>query len=445
MIMIKNNMKYIKDLSQKWDIDFRDIDKSEIESLFQRSAIDYDKIIEIVTKISWDIEKRWDQAIRELTQKFDGVELDNFLVSKKEFDWSESQVSQELQEAISKAYNNITKFHSRQLKSNLVPEQTMSGVYCWQEFRAIDTVWLYIPGWSAPLFSTLLMLAIPAKLAWCKNIVICTPPNKKGQIAPEILFTAKIIGVTQIYKVGWAQAIFWMWYGSDQIPKVDKIFGPGNSFVTAAKMVVSKIVAIDMPAGPSEVLVIADKYANPDFIASDLLSQAEHGPDSQVVLMATDKNIIEKTFLSIQKQLPLLPRKEIAISALTESFVLQVQNIDDAIKYSNQYAPEHLILQVQEPNRYLNQVQNAWSVFCWAYTPESAGDYASGTNHTLPTSWFARSFSGVWVDAFWKWITFQDITSDWLKNIWSTIEIMAEAEWLQAHKNAVSLRLETLN
>jgi len=375
-----------------------------------------------------------------LARKFDGVEIKNFKVTEEEFKEAEKQISQDLKNAINLAKNNIEKFHKRQIPDNLAPEETCDWVVCYKQFRAIEKVGLYIPWWTAPLFSTVLMLAIPAKLAGCKKVILCTPPN----IAPEILYTAKLCWVDEIYKIGGAQAIFSMAYGTKQIPKVDKIFGPWNSFVTAAKMIVSSKVAIDMPAWPSEVLVIADKFANASFIAADLLSQAEHWVDSQVVLLSDNENKIREVLKEIKKQLNQLERKDISISALKNSFAILVDDIDEAIKVSNIYAPEHLILQVENYNKYISKIINAWSVFLWKYSCESAGDYASGTNHTLPTSGYAKSYSWVGLESFWKWITFQELNQNWIESIWKAVELMAQAEWLQAHKNAMSLRIESL-
>jgi histidinol dehydrogenase len=338
------------------------------------------------------------------------------------------------------AKNNIQTFHERQKPKDLEPQETSKWVYCSKQFRAIEKVWLYIPGGTAPLFSTVLMLGIPAIIAGCKDIKICTPVNKYWKIAPEILYTAKILWIQNIFKIGWAQAIFAMAYGTEQVWKVDKIFWPGNAFVTEAKMKVSKFCAIDMPAWPSEVLVIADDFSNPKYVAADLLSQCEHGKDSQSVLICNDAKKINTIIKEIQKQLKKLPRKDIATQSLKNSFAILVDNIYEAINISNKYAPEHLILQVKSWEQYISNIINAWSVFCWEYSPESAWDYCSGTNHTLPTNWFAKSYSGIWLESFGKWITFQELTKEWLKNIWSSIEKMASSEWLMWHKNAVSIR-----
>ncbi len=396
-------MKYIKNLNnikqdfQEFSSDFK------LEDLMKRWVEDYSKVLEIVKDIEKNILLSGDEYSKILTKKFDKVKIDNFKVTKEEFAQAEKEVSKDLKDAIKLAKNNIEKFHKRQIPKDLTPEETTTWVTCFKQFRAIEKVWLYIPWGTAPLFSTVLMLAIPAKLSWCKKIVLTTPPN----IASEILYTAKLCWVDEVYKIGWAQAIFSMANGTEQIPKVDKIFGPWNSFVTAAKMLVSSKVAIDMPAWPSEVLVIADKFSNASFVAADLLSQAEHWVDSQVVLVSDDKDKIYEILKKTKKQLNKLERKNISVEALKNSFAVLVENIDKAIDVSNIYAPEHLILQVKDYNLYIPKIINAGSVFLWKYSCESAGDYASGTNHTLPTSGYAKSYSWVWLESFWKWITFQ--------------------------------------
>jgi len=433
-------MKYIKNLNnitqefQNFSSEFK------LENLMKRGIEDYWKVLEIVKDIEKNILENWDDYSKILTKKFDWVEIDNFKVTEQEFVEAEKIISEELKNAIKLAKNNIEKFHKRQIPKNLEPKETCDWVICYKQFRAIEKVGLYIPWGTAPLFSTVLMLSIPAKLAWCKKIILCTPPN----IAPEILYTAKLCGVDEIYKIGWAQAIFSMANWTVQIPKVDKIFGPWNSFVTAAKMLVSSKVAIDMPAWPSEVLVIADKFSNASFVASDLLSQAEHWPDSQVVLLSDSSEKISEILVETEKQLNNLERKDISISALENSFAILVKNIDEAIEVSNIYAPEHLILQVEKYNSYISKITNAGSVFLWKYSCESAGDYASWTNHTLPTSWYAKSYSGVGLESFWKWITFQELNKQGIKSIWKAVELMAEAEGLDAHKNAMSLRIDSL-
>jgi len=449
-------MKYIKNLNNK-NSPFQEFTSNfKLEDLMKRWVEYYWKVLEIVKDIEKNILESWDEYSKILTEKFDKVKIDNFKVTEEEFNIAEKKVSEKLKSAIKIAKNNIENFHKRQVPKNLEPEETCSWVTCYKQFRSIEKVWLYIPGWTAPLFSTVLMLAIPARLAWCKEIIICTPPD----IAPETLYTAKLLWIKNVYKIGWAQAIFSLAHWTKQIPKVDKIFGPWNSFVTAAKMLVSSKTAIDMPAWPSEVLVIADKQSNSSFVAADLLSQAEHWNDSQVVLLSDDEEKIREILEETEKQLNNNPsalqaspfntkernsRKEISINALKNSFAILVNNIDEAIEVSNIYAPEHLILQVENYNSYISKITNAGSVFLWKYSCESAGDYASWTNHTLPTSWYAKSYSWVWLESFWKWLTFQELSKDWIKSIWSAVELMAEAEWLDAHKNAMSLRMESLN
>ena len=369
---------------------------------------------------------------------------DFFSVSDKEIHEAKKGVNDDLQKAIQVAKNNIEKFHASQQETKRVIETT-KGVKCWRESRAINKVGIYVPGGSAPLFSTVLMLGIPAKLAGCKEIVLCSPPDRMGRIHPAILFAAHLVGVTKVFAVGGIQAIGAMTFGTETIPKVDKIFGPGNQYVTAAKQKAQNFgVAIDMPAGPSEVLVIADDSSIPEFVAADLLSQAEHGADSQVILLSNQENTIEQTLQEIQKQLTALPRKSIAEAALKNSKAIVLKTIEDCIDFSNEYAPEHLILSIKNYTQYVEKITNAGSVFLGNYSCESAGDYASGTNHTLPTNGFARNYSGVSLDSFVKKITFQELSAEGIQNLGNTIEIMAEAEQLMAHKNAVSLRLQSL-
>jgi histidinol dehydrogenase len=354
------------------------------------------------------------------------------------------EVSIELKAAIQLAKQNIEKFHSSQIEESKVIETTR-GVNCWRESRGIEKIGIYIPGGTAPLFSTVLMLGIPAKLAGCKEIILCTPPNKRGEIDPVILYAANLVGITSVYSVGGIQAIAAMTYGTESIPKVDKIFGPGNQYVTAAKQLAQNIgVAIDMPAGPSEVLIIADKTCNPSFVAADLLSQAEHGADSQVILLSDSEQVVDETLLELVQQLNLLPRKSITKKALKNSKVIVLKNIKECIEFSNEYAPEHLILAIDKAKKEIPNIINAGSVFIGNYSCESAGDYASGTNHTLPTNGYARNYSGVSLDSFVKKITFQKLTKEGIKNIGPAIELMAEAEQLLAHKNAVTLRLKSL-
>ena len=397
-----------------------------------------------VNEVFEDVQTNGDSAIRKYTKQFDKVSLSSFLVSQDEIKTAVQTVSNELKAAIQMAAGNIEKFHSAQ-KTETIYQETTPGVVCWQEKRPIQKVGLYIPGGTAPLFSTVLMLAIPAKIAGCQEIVLCSPPNKEGKIANEILYAASLCGVTNIYKVGGIQAISGLTFGTETIPKVYKIFGPGNQFVTVAKQLATKFgVAIDMPAGPSELLVMADESANASFIASDLLSQAEHGADSQVLLVSTSSTIIENVSTELKKQLEELPRKEIATKAIQNSKSILVKDFKEALALINEYAPEHFIVCTKNNDFFIKGISNAGSVFIGNYTPESAGDYASGTNHTLPTNGYSKTYSGVNLDSFTKSITFQEITKTGIQNIGSSIELMAEAEGLQAHKNAVTLRLKDL-
>lgn len=397
-----------------------------------------------VLDIFKEIKQKGDVAIQKYTSLFDGVQLEHNCVSIQEINEAKDLVPTELKEAILVAKNNIEKFHTAQ-KTAKVKVETTVGVTCWQEKRPIQKIGLYIPGGSAPLFSTVLMLAIPANIAGCNEIILCSPPNKEGKMNPVILYTAALCGVTKIFKCGGIQAIAGMTFGTESIPKVYKIFGPGNQYVTVAKQVATNFgIAIDMPAGPSELLVLADKTCVPKYVASDLLSQAEHGADSQVVLVATNKSIIEPIQKEIAKQIKSLSRKSIAEKAISNSRMILIENKVEAIEFVNEYAPEHLIIVAKEEAFYLENIQNAGSVFVGNYTPESAGDYASGTNHTLPTNGFSKNYSGVNLDSFMKAISFQKITSKGIKNIGKAIEILAEAEGLKAHKNAVSLRLNDL-
>ncbi len=409
-----------------------------------RSEKEQGQLEDLVKNILNTVKAKGDPAIRNYSMQFDRVNLKQIKVSEKELQQSEFQCSEELKSAIQLAKSNIETFHSAQ-KDNDKIIQTMKGVSCWRKSVGIENVGLYIPGGSAPLFSTILMLGIPAKIAGCKNIILCTPANAQGEIHPAILYTAKLLGITNVYKVGGAQAIAAMAYGTQEIPLVDKIFGPGNQYVTKAKALIQQEgVAIDMPAGPSEVLVVTDGTGNPEFIASDLLSQAEHGKDSQVILLSSDIEVLNKTLEELDKQVNLLPRKDIAIEALKNSKAILLDSVDLCIEFSNQYAPEHLILAMDDFEDCIEQVRNAGSVFLGHYSCESAGDYASGTNHTLPTNGFAKSYSGVSLDSFVKKITFQKITKLGIETIGPAIEIMAEAEGLLAHKNAVSVRLNNL-
>jgi histidinol dehydrogenase len=414
------------------------------DELLMRPTFSVSELRNQVQEILTEIRTSGIDAIRKYTEKFDGVFIENISVTAEEIAEASGSVDNSLKEAIKIAASNIRKFHESQIPVTKRIETT-SGVTCWQKAVAIDKIGLYIPGGSAPLFSTVLMLAIPAIIAGCKEIVLCTPPGKNGKINPAILFAAQLVGVSKIFKLGGIQAIGAMAYGVDCVPKVYKIFGPGNQYVMAAKQLVSiSDVAIDMPAGPSEVAIMADSTANPAFIAADLLSQAEHGSDSQVVLVTNDESLIEKVVQELAAQLNELPRKAIAVKALANSQAIVLDNVDEMIELINGYAPEHLIIAMGNYTEVSEKITNAGSVFLGNYTPESAGDYASGTNHTLPTNGWARSFSGVNLDSFMKKITFQEITPEGILNLGPTIETMAAAELLDAHKNAVTLRLNEI-
>ncbi|WP_298286397.1 histidinol dehydrogenase [uncultured Lutibacter sp.] len=418
--------------------------KENWSSLLQRPTKTVEAIETTVSSIFDDVKRNGDDGIKRYTSIFDGVELTNIKVTDEEILQAENLISKELKEAIQVAKNNISKFHSSQ-KNKTHKIETTSGVFCWQEKRPIQKVGLYIPGGTAPLFSSVLMLAIPAKIAGCKEIILCSPPNKKGEINPAIIYAAKICGVTTILKVGGIQAIAGFTFGTESIPKIFKIFGPGNQYVTIAKQLATKFgVAIDMPAGPSELLVVADDSANASFVASDLLSQAEHGTDSQVILVTTSKKILESVELELVKQLNSLSRKTIAEKAIENSKLIFVETKEVALELINEYGPEHLIVCTNTNDFYIDGIENAGSVFIGNYTPESAGDYASGTNHTLPTNGHTKAYSGVNLDSFTKAISFQKISKEGIQNIGKTIEIMAEAEGLDAHKNAVTLRLNNL-
>jgi len=418
--------------------------KNTWTEILERPTQTVDDIEATVSQIFSEVQKNGDKAIKKYTSFFDNVKLDDLVVSQAEIEAATNNVSEDLKAAIAIAKANITSFHRAQ-ETAVIEVETTRGVRCWQEKRAIQKVGLYIPGGTAPLFSTILMLAVPATIAGCQEIILCTPPNKEGKVNPAILYTAQLCGITTIYKVGGIQAIAGMTFGTDTISKVYKIFGPGNQFVTVAKQLATKYgVAIDMPAGPSELLVVADESANADFVASDLLSQAEHGTDSQVILVTTSKNFLTDVEKAIEKQLDVLPRKEIATKAIDNSKLIYVSTDQIALDLINEYGPEHFIICVQDEEFYTNGIQNAGSVFVGNYTPESAGDYASGTNHTLPTNGYAKAYSGVNLASFQKSMTFQKITADGIQNIGNAIEQMAGAEGLQAHKNAVTLRLESL-
>ena len=402
------------------------------------------EIDKIVKPIMRKVNRQGDKALRKFALEYDHVEIESLLVSRDEIKASVAMVDEELKSAILVARQNIEKFHAAQATPDLIME-VMPGVTCMRKAKAIQKVGLYVPGGTAPLFSTVLMLGIPANLAGCEEIILCTPPDKEGKIHPAILFCADLIGIDKIIKSGGAQAIAAMAYGTETVPKVDKIFGPGNQYVTAAKQLATKKgVAIDMPAGPSEVLVYADETAIPEFVAADLLSQAEHGIDSQVILVASSEKLAKKILKAVEVQVEKLPRKEIARRALGNSVAVVMANQDKAIELINDYAPEHLIVAVEEEDEVVNQMRNAGSVFIGNFTPESAGDYASGTNHTLPTYGFARNFSGVSLDSFVKKITYQKITEEGIRSLGPTVEVMAENELLHAHKNAVSIRLKYL-
>ena len=417
---------------------------SKWTELLRRPTQTVENIETTVNEIFNDVQRRGDKAISKYTELFDGAKLESMLVSSKEIEKASSLVPEELKRAIQIAKTNIETFHAAQ-KTERVFVQTSKGVDCWQEKRPIQKVGLYIPGGTAPLFSTVLMLSVPANIAGCKEIVLCTPPNKEGEIANEILYAAQLCGVTKIFKIGGIQAIAGLTFGTETIPQVYKIFGPGNQYVTVAKQLATKFgVAIDMPAGPSELLIVADDTANASYVASDLLSQAEHGADSQVLLVSTSKELISKVSLEVEKQIRLLPRMEMAQKAIDNSKLIYVETDVIALKMINEYAPEHFIICTKNEDFYIDNIANAGSVFIGNYTPESAGDYASGTNHTLPTNGFSKAYSGVNLDSFTKSITFQKITKEGILNIGNTIELMAEAEGLQAHKNAVTLRLKAL-
>ena len=419
-------------------------EKSSWPDILKRPTPTVEDIESIVLDVFNDVKSLGNEGVKKYTEKFDGVSLSNFEVSKDEIERANGLVSSDLQNAIKLAKNNIEKFHSAQRTEKIVINTT-DGVTCWQEKRAIEKVGLYIPGGTAPLFSTILMLAVPANIAGCKEIVLCTPPDKEGKVNPVILYTAALCGVTKIFKVGGIQAIAAMTFGTETIPNAYKIFGPGNQFVTVAKQIATKYgVAIDMPAGPSELLVVADDTADASFVASDLLSQAEHGKDSQVILVSTSKKLMESVEEEVERQLDILPRKDIATAAIENSKLIYVNNDLEAITMINAYGPEHFIICVADEDFYIQNIINAGSVFIGNYTPESAGDYASGTNHTLPTNGYAKQYSGVNLDSFMKSMTFQKITKEGIQNIGSAIELMAEAEGLQAHKNAVTLRLNSL-
>ena len=418
--------------------------KSDWAELLKRPTQDVSTIFENVSTILQNVKANGDKAVLEYAEKFDRVKLESLAVTPEEMKEAEAQVPIELKVAILLAQRNIYTFHKKQ-KFEGKKVETMEGVTCWQKAVGIEKVGLYVPGGTAPLFSTVLMLAVPAKIAGCKEIVLCTPPNKEGKVNPAILYAAQVAGVSKIFKAGGVQAIGAMAYGTESVPKVYKIFGPGNQYVMAAKqMVAMHDVAIDMPAGPSEVEVIADETANPKFVAADLLSQAEHGMDSQVVLVTTSEKLLEEVEYEVQHQLSRLPRWQIAEQSLANSKLILVKDMEEAISLTNEYAPEHLIIETKDYMEMAEKVVNAGSVFLGSFTPESAGDYASGTNHTLPTNGYAKAYSGVSLDSFIRKITFQEISREGIQNIGPAIEVMASHEQLDAHKNAVSVRLNSL-
>ena len=419
-------------------------DKNEWTSLLKRPVMNMDTLRDTVNEVLCRIKEEGDKAVIEYEERFDKVQLDSLVVSEAEMKEAEVLVPIELKAAILLAQRNIHTFHAAQ-KFEGKKIETISGVTCWQKSVAIEKVGLYIPGGTAPLFSTVLMLATPAKIAGCKEIVLCTPPDKQGKVNPAILYAAKVAGVSKIFKAGGVQAIGAMAYGTESVPKVYKIFGPGNQYVMAAKQQVSlHDVAIDMPAGPSEVEVLADETAHPAFVAADLLSQAEHGVDSQVILITTSEKLIQEVEYEVQQQLSRLPRWEMADKSLANSKLILVKDMEEALAMTNEYAPEHLIIETKNYMELAEKVTNAGSVFLGSYTPESAGDYASGTNHTLPTNGYAKAYSGVSLDSFIRKITFQEISKEGIQNIGPAIEVMAANEQLDAHKNAVTVRLKAI-
>jgi len=416
-------------------------ERRDWNEILKRPSIDSSSLEQTVKHVLQEVKEKGDEAVKRFTLQFDKAKINELRVGDKEINDAGNLLSDDLKKAIITAKNNIEKFHSVQLKDTEFVE-TMPGVECWRKAIAIEKVGLYVPGGTAPLFSTILMLGIPAMLAGCKEIVLCTPPNREGKLNAAILFTAKLVGITKIFRIGGVQAIAAMSYGTESIPKLYKIFGPGNQYVTCAKQWVQKEgVAIDLPAGPSEVAVYADETADPAFIAADLLSQAEHGIDSQVLFVTVQQLLIDEVINELDKQIVELPGKNIAVRALENSRIILVKNEIEAIDLLNEYAPEHLILACANADELAEKIVNAGSVFIGNYSPESAGDYATGTNHTLPTNGYAKAYSGVSVDSFVKKVTFQKLTEQGLKNIGKTVELMAEAEGLLAHKNAISVRI----
>lgn len=422
---------------------YNDLTQQKIKELCSRQVEDDNVVIARVKNIVDTVKKDGDKALISYADQFDKVQLSTLFIGKDEIETLAKQIPVSVKNAIDVAYQNIYKFHAAQLKTEAKVE-TMNGVICWREARAIEKVGLYIPGGTAVLPSTFLMLGIPAKIAGCKEIVVCSPPQSDGKINTYIAYVASLLNIEKVYLVGGAQAVAAMAFGTETIPKIDKIFGPGNRYVTEAKKLVQNVVAIDMPAGPSEVLIVADETAKAAFVAADLLAQAEHGIDSQAVLVATSKNLIDEVIIEVEQQLRDLPRKEIAAKAIENSYIVYADDLTEAMNFSNAYAPEHLILATENFEPLIPLIINAGSVFLGNLTPESAGDYASGTNHTLPTSGFASAFSGVSVDTFLKKITFQHISANGIQNIGHTVEVLADAEGLHAHKNAVSIRLKEM-
>jgi histidinol dehydrogenase len=422
---------------------FKDLSRKGIEDLCRRNVDPNNNIRTTVAEIIDHVKQKGDEALRSYAEKFDGIVLQKLFLDKEELKTIAAGAGEAEKNAIKLAYNNIKKFHETQLRAEEKIETT-KGVICWREYRAIEKVGLYIPGGTAVLPSTFLMLGVPAILAGCKEIIVCSPPQKDGKVNAYLAFCADLLGIERIYLAGGAQAIAAMAYGTESIQKVDKIFGPGNQYVTKAKTMIQSEsqTAIDMPAGPSEVLIIADDSANPEYVAADLLAQAEHGIDSQAVLVSDSRSMIDETSAELEKQLALLPRAEIASKAIANSYAVFCSNLNEAMEFSNSYAPEHLILATDQWEAISQDIINAGSVFLGHLTPESAGDYASGTNHTLPTSSYARAYSGVSVDSFIKKITFQHINKEGIRNLGPAVEILASLEGLQAHKNAVSVRLK---
>lgn len=419
--------------------------REQWDEILTRPALDVEQLRATVNSVLDKVRTEGDAAVKEFELAFDKVQLESVAVSEEEWIEAESLVSSDLKAALELAHENIAKFHAAQQFTGQKVE-TQPGVTCWQKAMPIDKVGLYIPGGTAPLFSTVLMLATPAKIAGCREIVLCTPPNREGKVNPAILMAARIAGVSKIFKIGGVQAIAAMAYGTESVPKVYKIFGPGNQYVVAAKQAVSlKDVAIDMPAGPSEVEVLADETSNPVFVAADLLSQAEHGIDSQVLLLTTSEELLDKVQAEVDRQLDLLPRKELAARALENSKMVLVHDEEEMMQMSNAYAPEHLIISTANYMQLAEKVQNAGSVFLGCYSCESAGDYASGTNHTLPTNGYAKAYSGVCLDSFIRKITFQELSAEGIRRIGPAVEIMAANEQLDAHKNAMTVRIASID